>query len=163
MKSIKNMSCGISGLTLKEPSQLYYCDCGWLCSWPAARQPSWDFGSSSQKTRRMNSDFISVPLPLLHSFESPLLSPEVSGVQSSCQRGKGAKMSVWVGFLRSWRRTREWSGLTNLHCPLRMQKPFTNYTAVWYVQYSKHSNKLNDLQLIKSYSTKTMDTTNIAI
>ncbi len=123
MKSVKTTSCGISGLTLKEPWQLYHhWDCDWLCSWPIQRQPSWDFGSSSQKTRTMSSDFISVwlpapicsewkqdtqetrswcsqtPLPHLPSFDPPTLSPEVSGVQSSCHQGQGVKISVWFRF-----------------------------------------------------------------
>lgn len=61
----KTMSCGISGLTLKQPSQLYhYRDCDWLCFWLSVRQLSWDFGSNSQKMNTTNSDFISVWLSM---------------------------------------------------------------------------------------------------
>lgn len=36
-----------------------------------------------------------MPLP---SFDRLSLSPEVSGVQSSCHQGKGVKISVWFKF-----------------------------------------------------------------
>lgn len=144
------------GLNLQQPNKLHpYWDCDSVFVHSRGRQHSWDPGSSSQKTYT-SCEFITLRLPasalnegkparrhsthvarcLFTSF--PLsLSPEVSGVQSSCHQGKGVKISVWFRF--SERRTHmepdpeSWSGQASVYSTWRMRKSSRVCSPVWHL------------------------------